>query len=216
MIPLSYLVGRVLLLVNEMNPQQGLAALGEHPVTLKNTVSELMCDAVLFVQQNKRFGVLNPGVYKPDASQIADNGDGSGTIMLPSDFVALVKLQLEGWERPCRVLYPQATPIAMAQGNVETRAGASKPVCVEDVDDEGRSVVAYYSLPKGVAPVVKSFVYEKEFDPQTGLATTQSNPLLWAVLYQCAGLLYNVYEKRESANAFMALAQVWCNKINEK
>lgn len=213
MIPLSYLVNRVLLLVNETNPQEKLEALGEHPVSLENTVRELLSDAVAFVQQNKSYGTINPSVYTPDASSVVDNGDGSGTILLPSDFVVLIKLQMEGWERPCRGACPQGSPLALAQSNVNTRAGVSKPVCVEDVDDEGRRVLLLYSLPAGSSPVVKSFVYEKEFDAQEGLATSFSNPLLWAVLYQCAGLLYNVYEKRESANAFMALAQMWCNKV---
>lgn len=216
MIPLSYLVDKVLVLVNEINPQLPLFEVGEYPRSIKDTISELMSDAVFFVQQNKSYGMLNAGVYNPEPSHVTDNGDGTGSIVLPDDFVSLVKLQMEGWERPCVVTYPSLSPVAVAQHNINTRAGVSKPVCVEDVDSKGRPVLVYYSLPDGSLPVVKVFVYEKEFNPQEGLSTSFNNPLLWAVVYQCAGLLYNVFERRESASAFMALAQSWCKKAEKE
>ena len=59
---------------------------------------------------------------------------------------------------------------------------------------------------------MNSFVYEAAFDENKGLNSELSNPLVQAVLYQCVALLYNMFERRDSANAFMSLAMSLCNK----
>jgi hypothetical protein len=100
--------------------------------------------------------------------------------------------------------------VALAQSNKYTRGGCCKPVCVEGVDAQGKREARYYSLPAGREPVVENFVYEAAFNASEGLLCEPENPLVWAVVYQCAGLLYNVFERREAANAFMALAASWC------
>lgn len=212
MIPLFLLVDKVRLLINEPGADIALSALSEDTRHLNDTIEGLMGDAVMFVQHNKNYGALNPEVYEPAAEALKNNGDGTGEVLLPADFVSLLQFQLEGWERPCTFLYTAGSPVALAQSNVNSRAGVCKPVCVEGLNSEGTPVLCYYSLPPSAVPVVKSFVYEALFDAQKGLNCELSNPLAQAVIYQCAGLLYNMFERRESANAFMSLAMMWCNK----
>lgn len=210
MIPTSYLVERVRLLINEPQEELSLTALSEETRKLSDTIALLLHDAVFFVQHHKTYGALNPAVYVP--ATVKSNGDGTGEILLPTDFVSLLHLQMRGWHRPCTQLLPANSPQALAQGNENTRAGACKPVCVEGVNAAGKPVACYYSLPLATEPVVESFVYEAVFDEKKGLNTEPSNPLVQAVLYQCVALLYNVFEKRDTANAFMSLAVAWCNK----
>ncbi len=212
MIPASALVDKVRLLINEPDEDVTLAALSEDTRKLGDTIRVLLHDAIFFVQHNKSYGALNPAVYEPAAMDIKDNGDGTGEVALPRDYVSLLQFQLEGWERPCMLLYPADSAMAMAQKNPHTRAGVCKPVCVEGVNSDAIPVLCYYSLPASKEPVVRSFVYEALYDEEKGLNCAPSNPLVQAVVYQCVALLYNMFERRESANAFMSLAQIWCNK----
>lgn len=216
MIPAYVLAEKVRMLINEPNEDAVLSALSEDTRKLSDTINLLLCDAVLFVQQNKVSGVLNPAVYAPGSSSIKNNGDGTGEIILPADFVSLIQLHINGWERPCTRVLDANSPVAMAQSNKNTRAGVCKPVCVASVNSKGQPVVCYYSLPIATTPVVKSFVYEALFDADKGLNSELSNPLVQAVVYQCAGLLYNVFERRDSANAFMSLAMSLCSKVEKE
>ena len=215
MIPTQYLIEKVLAILNEPYHENSITLLSEDTRSLHDTILELLPDAVLFVQNNKVYGTLNPKVYNVPEGAITDNGDGSGSVLLPSDFVNLLEMRLDGWERPCTVLAPSGSPIALAQGNIYTRGGCSKPVCVDAVNSAGARVVEYYSLPKGKSPVVKNFVYEALYEPQAGLSCNDGNPLVCAVAYQCAGLLYNVFERANAAASFMALALSMCKNGNK-
>ncbi len=210
MIATQKLIEKVAFLVNEPGNDASLTLLSDDTRSLFETIGELIPDAVLFVQNNKQYGVLNPKECDAATCSLTDNGDGSVTVSLPEDFINLIELRLDGWKRPCTKLEPATSPVALAQSNIYTRGGSCKPVCVEGVDGEGNRVANCYSLPAGKAPVIKSFVYEALFVPQAGLQCSDGNPLVWAVVYQCAALLYNVFEKRDAANAFMTLAVSWC------
>lgn len=210
MITTEYLTDKVRVLVNEPADESGIFLLSEETRRLDDTIAALLGDAVSFVQQNKVSGMLNPMAFQPDTSAVVDNGDGTGYIVLPEDFVALAELKMEGWERSCTFMYPPLSSVAEAQSNANTRGGCCKPVCVEGLDAVGNRVACYYSLPADTKPVVKKFVYEAVFDPEKGLATNSANPLLWAVVYRCTGLLYNVFERRDAADVFMTLARSWC------
>lgn len=212
MIATDELIKKVRLLLNEPDEDVTLVVLGEDTRRLGDTIRVLLRDAVLFVQHNKTYGVLNPVSSTPDSLELTDNGNGTGSVLLPDDFVTLIEFKVKGWERPCTTMYKSNSPIALAQSNQNTRGGCCKPVCIESVNNEGKPVLVYYSLPEDVSPVISSFVYEALFDEGTGLNTVASNPLVMAVAYQCAGLVYGVFEKHDTANAFMTLALSWCKK----
>lgn len=210
MITTQELIDKVAFLVNEPGNDSAITLLSEDTRSLSDTIYELLPDAVMSVQNSKHCGVLNPKIHTATDSEITDNGEGCVTVVLPNDFVSLIELRFKGWARPCTTVEPPASPLALAQSNANTRGGCCKPVCVEGVNSAGLRVVNCYSLPPGVAPVVENFVYEALFDPQAGLSCRQWGPLVWAVVYQCAALLYNVFEKYDAANSFMAIAASWC------
>ncbi len=216
MITADFIIDKVRLLINETTGEEALAQLSEDTRSIDVTIAGLVGDAVLFVQQNKSCGALNPKSCAADKIAVTARGDGGGEIVLPDDFVSLLSLQMKGWMRPCTQLVPAGMPLAAAQGNVLTRGGCSKPVCVEGFSADGAPVLRFYSLPEGEMPLVEHFVYEAAYDAKVGINCPPSNPLLTAVAYECAALLYNVFENSAAANAFMALALSWCGKLRKE
>lgn len=212
MITAAELCKKVRQLVNEAENDAAVTLLSVDTRSLDEHIAALMPDAVLLVQRNKGWGCVNPKSYDVPTENIGVNDDGTGFFCLPDDFVSLVALHLDGWERPCTFLYPAASAVAMAQHNVNTRAGSSKPVCVEGVSATGERLLCYYSLPQGKAPVVETFVYEASYDPSQGLLGSDVS-LHKAVAYQCAALLFGLFERGDAAAYYSHLAAAFCNNV---
>lgn len=209
MIATDELVRRVRRLINEAEADTGLSLISEDTRSIDSHILRLLPQAVALAQKNKRCGVgaVNPGSIAPADVSVADNGDGSGTLLLPTDFVSLVSLQLVGWRRPCCELFAEGSGEALAQCNVHTRAGLCRPVGIEGVNAAGERVAVLYPLPEGAA--VKHFVYEAAFDVEKGLGGDEA--IADAVAYYCAALLYSVFERNDQAGNFLSLATALCN-----
>ena len=124
----------------------------------------------------------------------------------------VAELQLDGWQRPCTRLYSAGSAVAASQNNPVTRAGVCRPVAVESVGNDGARVALLYPS-QGDAPRFRHFVYEAEFNADEGLDGC-SNQLADAVAYNCAALLYSVFERPDAANMFLSLAMALCNGNN--
>lgn len=88
--------------------------------------------------------------FTPQNSGLVDNGDGSGSVLLPENFVRLVSFRMEGWQRDATQLYTADDPIYAKQSNPYLRGGVANPVVVLC-----GHLLQYYSLPKGVVHAVK-------------------------------------------------------------
>lgn len=203
-------------IINEMHDDSAVGLLADDTRSIDEHILALLPDAVLWIQKNKGWGGVNvkSGV---DAATIKDNGDGTGRILLPEDFVDIVALQMEGWQRPCATLFPSGSAVAAAQLDKYTRAGVCRPVCVDAFNERGQRVACYYSLPPDKEPRLLTLLYEARYNPDEGLAGNDE-ALHKAVAYQCAAMLYNVFERRDCANSLMAIAAAYCNNVqtNEK
>ncbi len=211
MIATDELVRRVRRLINESEEDTQLSLLSVDTRSINPLIKGLLPQAVAFVQKNKAAGVgcVNVRSLAPDEAEIVSRDSGCGTLLLPADFVELVSLQLVGWQRPCVTLYSQNSPEALAQGNVYTRAGEFRPVCVDGVSATGERTVWLY--PAGDNSLLKHFVYEADFDIDDGLVGCES-VLADAVAYYCVALLYSVFERQDVANTFISMATALCNK----
>ena len=202
-------------IINEMHDDSAGPLLSDDTRSIDEHIAALLPDAVLWIQRNKGWGSLNP----KDATdaEVKDHGDGTGEITLPEDFVKLIALRMEGWQRPCFQMYPSESAVAAAQHNHYTRAGCCRPVCVESYNAAGRVVLSYYSLPQESRPQVKELLYESRYNPDEGLSGSDT-ALHKAVAYQCAAMLFNIFERRDCANSLMGIAAAYCNNFqsNEK
>ena len=202
-------------IINEMYDDSAVTLLSDDTRSIDKHIAALLPDAVLWIQRNKGWGSLNP--KNAIEAKIKDNGDGTGEIVLPEDFVKLISLKMEGWQRPCLQMFPSESAVAAAQHNHYTRAGHCRPVCVESYNGDGRVVLSYYSLPKESEPQITELLYEARYNPDEGLSGCDI-ALHKAVAYQCAAMLFNVFERRDCANSLMAIASAYCNNFqsNEK
>ena len=202
-------------IINEMYDDSAVTLLSDDTRSIDEHIAALLPDAVLWIQRNKGWGSLNP--RNAIDAKIKDNGDGTGEIVLPEDFVKLISLKMEGWQRPCLQMFPSESAVAAAQHNHYTRAGHCRPVCVESYNGDGRVVLSYYSLPKESEPHITELLYEARYNPDEGLSGCDI-ALHKAVAYQCAAMLFNVFERRDCANSLMAIASAYCNNFqsNEK
>lgn len=208
MITTAQLHDKVRALLNEAVNDATVTLLTDDTRSIDNHIKTLLPDAVLFVQRNKGMGMLNPKAVVNVA--VESNADGVCRILLPDDFVALVSLQLNGWLRPCTVLFPADSAVAHAQFNKYTRSGSCKPVCVETISETGERTISCYSLPPDVQPSVQHFIYEAAYNVNDGLSG-DDEALHNAVAYQCAGLVYTVFELHENASVLFGVASAYCN-----
>ncbi len=202
-------------IINEMHDDSAVGLLSDDTRSIDEHIVALLPDAVLWIQKNKGWGGVN--IKSAEAATVKDNGDGTGEILLPEDFVDIVALQMQGWQRPCTLLFPSGSAVAAAQLDKYTRAGACRPVCIDSYNNRGERVVCYYSLPPDKEPKLLTLLYEARYNPDEGLAGNDE-ALHKAVAYQCAAMLYNVFERRDCANSLMAIAAAYCNNVqtNEK
>lgn len=208
------LIKKVRQLINENESDADVTLLTDDTRNLDEHITRLLPEAVLMVQTNARQGAVNPRMATVQRNEIVAVEEGVGEVPLPEDFVKLLSFKMNGWQRSCVLLYPAASQVAQMQSSPYTRGGVSRPVCVEKIAASGRSLL-YYSLPSGIVPEVEHLLYEARFAAEEGLAGG-NDALVTAVAYQCAALLYMVFERRDNAALMQSIAATLCGNIGEE
>ncbi|WP_055096761.1 hypothetical protein [Gabonia massiliensis] len=84
-------------------------------------------------------------------SEIPDDiipyGDGSGYIILPDDYIRRFIIRMHGWHRDVTRVITEDDTLYSLQKNIVTRGGMERPICALASNDEGKSILEYYSLP---------------------------------------------------------------------
>lgn len=212
MIATDELIRRVRHLLNEPEEDAQLSLIAEDTRSINGHILRLLPQAVALVQKNKAddAGNVNPGSVDAAGVDVIDCGDGTGMIILPEDYAAMVSLQLKGWKRPCHKSIAAGCREALEQRCEHTRAGICRPVCVDGVTADGAKALLLSPLPGDGGAAMEHFVYEARFDASRGLQG-DDGVLADAVAYYCAALLYGVFERQDQANAFLSLATLLCN-----
>lgn len=210
MITTANLIKKVRCIINETEEDYEISVISDKVRSFDDIIKELLSQAVALVQQNKgaKGGFVNVKILTSTTGLILDNGDGTGYITLPDDFVELLYCKLNVWKRPCTIIYSSSSPQAARQYNKATRAGILKPVCVEGVNTAGNKSVELFPAPAGAK--VEKFLYEAMFNVNDGLNRCDKN-MIDAVVYACASLVYNMFERYDAANSFMSYAMALCN-----
>ena len=129
MISTDDIVKRVRILINEAEEEKSISLLTEDARSFDKSIRALIPQAVSIVQGNKKPGKrVNVRSVVPSSAVIVDNGDGSGYIALPGDFVSLLILCISGWERPCSLLFPASSQQAAWQRNSAAVSGQQESI----------------------------------------------------------------------------------------
>jgi hypothetical protein len=192
--------------INEYDDNAAVTLLSPDRCSFDENIEALLPRAVAFVQKNKELpGRVNVKSCTPD---VVNESDGCGRIALPGDFFSPVSIMLAGWEAPCTRILEQGSREAALQQSRYTRAGLCRPVCVAGVMSDGSRCVRLYPLSNAGGQQV-SLVYEATFVPADGLNQCDAT-MVDAVVYECAALLYNMFERHDTANIYHSLALALC------
>ena len=205
------LVKQVRVVVNEAENDDDVSLLSVDTRSLDENIKSLLPKAVSFVQKNKVVASKRVNVKSVIPATLTPQVDSSGGayIAFPNDFAALYAIKLDGWDVPVDTLIPLGAREAMRQYSKYTRAGCCKPVCVESVRPLGNGGMLLFPLPGGENPVLTLFLYEAVFNPADGLYGADED-MVTAIVYECAALLYTMFERYDAANSCHALAIAAC------
>lgn len=134
---------------------------------------------------------------------------GTGYVILPSDFYRLSSFKIKGWQTTVETLIDNNDPLAKVQANEYTRGNICRPVCVLNMKAvkvrEGdaivptpKQVIEYYSLPKVIKHEIAEALYIPLIEPLSD--NTQLKEKLYIPLaYLCASMVFEIFEKPEIA-----------------
>ena len=211
------LLHKVRIVINEAADDNDVSLLSVDTRRLDDCIMELLPKAVLFIQNNKAAGAgrVNTKSVPVSGLNIVADDSGGGILLLPDDFVDLVSLQLRGWHSPVWRFHRHNSREAHWQLNECTRAGCCRPVCVEGFTANSKRCLILYPLPDGDAALPRHFIYEAAFNATDGLSG-YDDCMADAVVYECASLLYTMFERYDAANAMLSLALAACGGHNGK
>lgn len=107
---------------------------------------------------------LDLRVQRTERGHIPNFLNGTGYVILPSDFYLLSKFQMKGWHKPVTEATILNDRVSNIQSNEYSRGSEMRPCVVveqENIKGEAREVLTYYSLPKGIGQehVVRTAMY---------------------------------------------------------
>lgn len=185
------IINKVLCCLDEAGITQSIDPLLGYPIEnfLDEACRELMKVAPAYTFKGRYAS------FTPSNSGLIDNGNGSGSVLLPDNFVRLVSFRMEGWQRDATHLYTVDDPIYRKQSNLYLRGGVANPVTVLS----GHRL-EYYSLPKNVKHVVEKAEFLIDI-PVDLLDDLLIDPLTWLTASKVLDVLH------ENAQAEMARGQ---------
>lgn len=203
MITKDEIVAKVKAIMNEIGEETNASLLDEDTIKIDQYIEECIGDALSLVILNSPNLVINP---KKGSVSPTTNGDGTGYVVLPDDFVKLVAFKMNGWKRSVSIAYPLDSEQAKEQGNEFTRGTKSKPACVLSYSPEGKKTLEYYSLGDRESHTISVFVYEAAYDPSSGINLKSNDPAFYALCYMTASLVYSIFENPSTAKEMQTIA----------
>lgn len=195
------IIAKVRLIMNEVGADQVLSLLNEDLVKLDEYIGGCISDAVNIIAANSKFACVNKKSKTFTDSDVKSYDNGSGYIVLPDDYISLIALKMDGWNRTVLNAAHGGSELALAQYNKYTRAGKNKPVCVLAESKEGKILELY---PVHGDSKVEMFLYEAKYSD--GITGNPEEPISIAICYMCASLVYSIFENKATSEQMKAIA----------
>jgi len=185
------IIKKVQLKLDEITPYDS----GE--IVNNSFVDELLDDSVKTLQL-KLPGYLSAPTNIGIASG-TDNGDGTGFIQLPDDFIRLVTFKMAEWKIAVTIPITEDNPKYNLQKNTYLRGKPNKPIAVlrNIFDSTSKKILEYYS-------VSTDHTIERAMYIQSMVAELLPDELIDTLAYQCAADTYMIMEQPDMAKIAMA------------
>lgn len=191
------IITKVRAIMNEAGNDESLNLLSEDTISLDVYIKSVIPDAVTIMIENSPFRCVN----RKSAAVNVSESNGAGIIVIPSDYVSLIALQLSGWKRIVSKTFELGSEEYKINCNSYTRAGINKPVAFNSYNEDGRILECYPS-----EKAVSLFAYEARYKSIDGLALDLNDPVAIAVCYMCASLVYSVFENANTSKEMQTTA----------
>lgn len=114
------LTEKVLRRIDEMTPQLSDGTISAYNVAdfLEEAAAQIMATAPTHLLPTTDFAV----------NAVTDNGDGTGSVQLPANFVRLVEFKMQGWQRAVHRTITTQNPLYGRQASKVLRGGVAKPI----------------------------------------------------------------------------------------
>lgn len=168
-------------------------------VATNSIIDDMLDYSANLLQQKIPTHLLDRHTFKNQT--IVGSSDGTGYIVLPSDFLRLAKFKLSEWERPVRGgnEISDDNPIYDLQKNPYLRGGLAKPI-VAIIEESTETRLEYYvadadSLDNQNKPTIEIALYIKTVS-ETGTFKVSDlrEVLVQPLSYQCAADVYRAME----------------------
>lgn len=205
-------IKRVLLIMNEagMFDQAGNSYLGADTAQVDRHIEGSFVDA-----WRRCVKVMPRAWFKNATFPTTENyhnpnlTDGTGYVILPTDFYLLTVFKMEGWQKSVYEASIENEKTASIQSNEWTRGSTIRPVCTisNKFDTNGvKQVLNYYSLPKGLlSHVVKEAIYVPVCGSITDKADSYyldlNDQIIEPLAYLSASTVFTMFEKYDIAAA---------------
>ena len=203
-------INRVLLIMNEagLMDQAGNYFIGADTAQVDRYIEGSFTDA-----WRRCVGVMPRAWFQNDTFLTADLypnlPDGTGYIVLPTDFYLLTAFKMKGWSKPVYEAYIVNERTASIQANEYTRGSEIRPICTitnKEVSGTIKQVMNYYSLRKGLMKhEIEEAIYLPSCKPLTAFDPKDElniNPQVFEILaYLSASTVFTLFEKYDIAKA---------------
>lgn len=144
------LITQVLHILNEAGSIDGTEMIGADMTMLNTQIEKLFPAAYRRAFKIFRRSWFVPTSFK-NATKVTNAPDGTGYVILPSNYLELVSFKMQGWKSTC-LEAPEETPaINRKQQNEYLRGTPERPVCVLRLvthENALQKALYYYSLPR--------------------------------------------------------------------
>ena len=212
-VPIEELVEAVRVTLDENQVESEYLATGTDNMELDEIIRAKLVYAVRSILEMCPVGLMEAEEMDlPDAAQLSAD-DGSGSIVLPEDFLRLVSFKLQSWNRAVATVADEGSPTDLMQRNPFTRGTWIKPVCVFSHNSEGQRTMEYFTAGKDADGKADHRIERALYVP---LPTVQSGDegdtiglpslLRSSIIYYCAGLVEITRGNPEAGDNFIKIA----------
>lgn len=198
------LIGMVKVRIDEMMPEGEGVQFEVQDLANTTDTLDLVINAMLDPSAKELYQIFPNKSYiegKASSDPAVDNGDGTGYVVIPEDYIRLKSFKMSEWGREVTEPISMEDPLYKKQRSKYTRGGKAKPVCVIK-DKVLKSVVTkvleYYSLEDGDAHTIDHFIYI----PQVAAENVQSN-LHNSLAWLCAMHVLEIGGRSDAAKLAM-------------